>query len=482
MNLFNNIRRAGKYFLPTLLAFGLLMACSDDEVIQTPLDTPNVTNSELTVSSLTFTWDAVPNVSSYSCELSDPNGIQVAGLVTTSTTARFTGLLPNTTYTLNVYAYAAIGSSNTTSKVATLTATTPAVVPLEAPRELVAEVNSTTATITWQAVENAVGYGYSYMKEEEAVEGTVSEPSLTLKNLAPGSYRVSIYAIAGEEDEAHSDSPASAVMFDVVREKQALWSRTGTYYSEELNGEWEAKLTAYDDGSYKLSGWYGVEGYDLDFTVEGEEMVIQNHYTENDGYFFVYTGRSDATIMGIYPSGGYSSFEGDENGGELWFYAYGIYANDEGGEGGYEYFVWSANNKITIDDLVGLYSEESSGYDYYIYSGYWGTTDYSFHLTPDDEYAMDVKIAKVDDTTISLTGFYWAEESLVGTVDLDARTITFATGQPWHNYYEFASEKDASTPVVATFDENGVITINGWGAWYDGYTYCEDTHTVLTPQ
>lgn len=490
MNLFSNIRRAGRCFLPALLAFGLLTACSDDEVIQTPLDTPNVTNSELTVSSLTFTWDAVPNVTSYSCELSDPNGIQVAGLVTTSTTARFTGLLPNTTYTLNVYAYAAIGSSNTTSKVATLTATTPAVVPLEAPRELVAEVNSTTATITWQAVEDAVGYGYSYITESGTVEGTVSKPSLTLKNLTPGSYRVSIYAMADEEDEAHSDSPASAVMFEVTREKQLLWSREGTYTSYEYDwdagsystyGSWKATLMAYDDGSYKLAGWFGVAGYDLEFNVEGTEIKITNYNSVNEyGAYYVNTGLSNPAEVGAYtePDQGYASsgFSGDAEGGDLWFYS----------TIGYEEFEWSGSNEggITADDLVGWYTEESTGYDSYVYE--WGSDDYSFQIGSGSGYENEVEIKKVDDTTITLTGLYWAEEALVGTVDAKARTITFAAGQYWLDQggwgYEFANENDKAAPVVATIDENGVITMDGWGAWYGKYTYCWGTHTVLTPQ
>ena len=75
-----------------------------------------MTNSLATVSSLTFTWDKVKGASSYSGELKNTYGEVVDGIVTVSTTATFTGLQSNTTYTLDIYAYTAVGSGNTTSQ------------------------------------------------------------------------------------------------------------------------------------------------------------------------------------------------------------------------------------------------------------------------------------------------------------------------------------------------------------------------------
>lgn len=81
-----------------------------------------------------------------------------------------------------------------------------------------------------------------------------------------------------------------------------------------------------------------------------------------------------------------------------------------------------------------------------------------------------------------LRGFFYISESLVGTVDLDARTITFAPGQAFATYYTFAAETGVDVPVVATFDDDCTIRFEGWGAWYDGYTYVENAVSTLVKQ
>lgn len=343
IKIYRKISRAGKYLLPVFLAAGLLGACSDDDAVRMPLDTPNVTNSRATVSSLTFTWDKVEGVSSYSCELKDAYGEVLDGTVTVSTEATFTGLQPNTTYTLEVYAYAAIDGANTTSHVATLTATTAAVVTLKM-GELAVEVKGTTAVLSWEAVEHAESYAYTYMTGDGEVKGITGETMLTLRQLAQGDYRVSVSAVPAEADEAYAASPAASVTFTIVQEKAALWTATGTFTSAGLNSSWEAKLTAWNDDTYTLSGWYGVEGYDLVFTVNAGGEIEVSGYEESGGYFYVPTGLSGYEGVWIYPSGGYSLFKGGADGGSLWFYA------DED----YDEFTWEGvSSSLTIDNLVG---------------------------------------------------------------------------------------------------------------------------------
>ena len=216
-----------------ILAAGLLGACSDDDKERIPLDTPSVTSSA-TVSTLTFAWDKIAGATSYSCELKDAYGETLDGIVTVSTTATFAGLQPNTTYTLDVYAYAAIDGAQTTSHVATLTATTAAVVPLKM-SELSVEVKGTTAVLSWQPVEHAASYAYAYMTSDGEVKGSTEETVLTLRQLAQGDYRVSVSAVPAEADEAHSASPAASVVFTINQEKAALWTATGSYTSAGLN-------------------------------------------------------------------------------------------------------------------------------------------------------------------------------------------------------------------------------------------------------
>lgn len=460
------IAKARQCFLPMLLVAVLGGSCSDDDAVQTPLGAPHVTNSYATVSSLTFTWDKVEGVSSYSCELKDTYGETVDGTVTVSTTAAFTGLQPNTEYTLEVYAYAAIGSGNTTSQVATLKATTAAVVTLKM-GELTVEVKGTTAVLSWEEVEHAESYAYTYMADGKEVVGTTEEPRLTLRQLPQGDYRVSVSAVPAEDDEAHAASPAASVTFTIAQEKTALWMATGTYTSA-LGASWKAVLIAWNDDSYTLSGWYGVEGYDLTFTVNKSGEMELTDYEEDGGYFYVPTGLSGNEGIWIYLSSGNSSFEGDsKEGGNLWFYA----------DDGYDQFVWEAvSSSMSIDNLVGSYLETASGIDYYIYN--WGAANSSFSYDDNNE----VSIEQGEGNTVVLRGFYWTSESLVGAVDLDAHTITFAPGQVFAQYYTFAAETGADAPVVATFDENCTIHFEGWSAWYSGSAYVEKAVSTLVKQ
>lgn len=457
---------AGRFVLLALLTTVTLASCSDDDTIFGFLDTPGITNSNATVSSLTFEWDEVENVSQYVYELRDPDGELIAGDVTQKTRIVFTGLQPSTTYTLDVWAYAAVGSGYKGSKVASLTGTTADIVPLQMSTPAVS-VNGTTAIITWDAVEYAASYTYSYINDGEEVSGTTTSTSLTLSKLPVNTYRVSITAVPDESDEAHSVSPAISVDFTIAEVVEVLYGDVvanitmGTY-------NWTAYITAYSNGTYSIANWYGY-GANMEFTIDDNNNVSFPDYYY-DGYWYYIPYDETAPDYYVYISD--VAFTRNGNTCTLSFTDSGY---------GSSTITWVAPG-ISIDDLVGNYSEDSQGYDSYLYNSYWGTSDNSFHLTASDPYADAVVVSKIDDSTIGVTNLYWGTETLVGTVDLEARTITFATGQTWHDWYLFADENDSSAPVVATFDENGVITIDGWGAWYGGYTYCWGTHTVLTPQ
>lgn len=460
----NKICHAGVYLLLACLTAGFLTACSEDEVVLSALGTPNVTNDKVTVNSLTFMWTPVENVSEYIYELRDPEGELVAGNVTQKTTVVFTGLKPSTTYTLNVWAYPTVYSTtNTASHVATLTATTADVIELGTPQNLIANVQGTRVTITWDAVENAGGYVYSYKQNGEEIEGTVTENTLALSELPVGDYQLSIYAIPEEGEEAYSRSLASTVSFTTVN-KNLLWSRKGSFYSSLLDESWDATLLAYDDGSYVISGWFGVDGYDLEFTVEDGELRIQNYYdTDEWGYQYVYTGRTDYSYRGLYTVDNCSSFApnpaGAMVGGDLWFYdSYSTSCS----------FDWF----LTVDDLVGTWNEHTCCTEYMWYEDYL------------DWDGMEVEITKVDEQTIKISNFFYSEVPLTATVDFANKTITIPNGQTWAYYgdtYNFAPENDENGNVVATLNGDGTgINVSGWGLWYNGYTWVEGAVTTLT--
>jgi len=454
---------AATLLLLAFLATAFLTACSDDDnPILKSLDTPNVTNTDVTVSSLVFLWDEVENVSQYLYELSNPDGQVIAGDVAVKHRVRFTGLQPNTTYTLNVWAYAPVGSTtHKASLVATITATTTAVVALDAPANITAETNNATATVTWDAVEYATSYVYSYTQDGETITGTTTDPSLTLKNLPEGDYRLSVYAAPDEKDEAHSVSMTSTVNFTITIVKESLWSAKGTF--SDGTGSWEASITAYSDGSYGIDAWYGVKGYDLLFTVNDKgELEILNAYKINYDYYYVYTG-STPDHREIYTKDGFSEFTSDATGGELWFYDY---ASDN-----YSIFSWTGGgSSISIDDLVGEWNEHSAGP--YEYPWYGDAFDWDGNT---------VTITKIDDKTIGIANFFYSEDTLTATVDLKSRTITFTPGQTLLSYYTFATESDINNPVTATINDDAtVISMSGWSCWYNGSPYVNDAVTTLT--
>lgn len=429
-----------KHIYELLLAAGLLLACSDDDAVLTPLAAPAVTNQAATVSSLAFSWSEVEHVSQYYCELSNPDGKVVSGEVTTETSVRFTKLTPNTTYTLNVWAYAPLNSEYESSPAATLTASTPAVVALESPRATV-EVSGNTATISWEAVAHAASYTYSYMLGDEEVTETITECSLTLTKLPLGSYRLTLRA--NSEEEAYSESMPAVVTF--TREKMEIWRMDGTY----TDGS-PAVIVGYDDGSYTIAAWYGVEGYDLECTVdENGALKVLNADPDRLPDIYVATGLDgDQAWMQLRTDGETDGFSGKPSAGSIRFYNVTT--------GSDEKFTWVG---FTIDDLVGTYSMQTAGSEKL--SDYNTWTKFG--------YTADVEFVKVDNNTVTLKDPFWVEYDITGTIDWKARTITFAPQVI--GWYLFCRHTPKGESVVATFDENLTIIMNGWTAYYEDYDY-----------
>ncbi|MGN0052489.1 MAG: fibronectin type III domain-containing protein [Bacteroides sp.] len=152
--------------LACLLPFG---GCSgDDEIQTTPLASPSVAADQATVSTLQFSWQAVPGAVQYAYQLHDAAGNLVQGDVTNTTSATFTQLTDNTTYTLTVWAYAAYGSEQSRSATVTLTATTLPILQLQAPQAQV-QVDGGSVSVSWPAVADAGYYSYRVMDAEGGV-------------------------------------------------------------------------------------------------------------------------------------------------------------------------------------------------------------------------------------------------------------------------------------------------------------------------
>lgn len=448
------------------------VACDDDEAVKQALQTPSVSDTFSDYQSLDFKWDAVSNTTQYGYKLYDPDEAVVEAGVTKETAVSFTGLQPATTYKLLVWAFAGLDTDYSTSPAAELTATTAALKKLSTPSNLVVADN----IATWDAVEDAESYSYTISAVEGGIvtSGVVTSPSVKISGLEEGDYSFTVVAKTSQGGYI-PESEAATVTFTFKAVAPAyLWKATGTYYSAILDKSWEATLYAYADGSYSIPAFYGVEGYDLDFKVENNGTLnILSGKSDYDRYSAVSTGNASVGDIHVYVAdSSYSGFYGDSSEGELWL----SYYDSEWLEG-YECdtFTWTGSTSggstsLTIDDLVGTYTNHLTGWSYL------ENSDYTEEEIDYDDFTATIK--KIDDSTISLDGIYWTETPITGTVDMTTMTITFLP-QDYYGY-TFAGYTE-SDPVVATINADKTININDFGIWWSGTWYVYG-YATLTPQ
>ena len=447
--------------LLAVIGLAAFSSCNPTQKLPTPLTAPQPTLAAATVNSLTFSWKAVTDAVEYGYELTDAAGAQVKAGSTKALNVTFTKLTENTTYTFKLTAYCADSDSDhEMSESATVTGTTAAIQPLKTPAPT-AKYEAGIVTITWDAVENANSYSYSYGVEgAEPVAGTTEETSLTIENLANGEYSFTI--TASSADEAYSTSEAGSCKFTVTPVEK--WRVKGIFF-DGAGKYWNADLVAMSDGSYSLKNWYNIAGYDLDFTVDAEnknQLVITNANTIDSDYYYVSAGLEED--IPIYTISGYSNFSGDQDGGELYFWDNSAFATAT--------FQWPApeGSAVTADAIAGTYAQSSN---YYYYTSSWES------YTSDN----DVTITKVDDTNITISNLIWSDGGdLKATLDPETGEIAI----PAQAYYGwvFGGCSELS-PAVGAY-KDGVITLNGWNLWYkyDGYDYYSyytySTFTTLT--
>ncbi len=278
---------------------------------------------------------------------------------------------------------------------------------------------------------------------------------MTLNNLGTGTYTFSVKAVSDEE--AFSDSEAGSATFEI--EKTEFWKVNGTF-DDGAGNTWDVTMIAWSNGAYTLKNWYNIEGYDLEFSVNDDTSVnILNCYEPYLPNIWVMAGiEEDNGWVQLYTSGVYSSFAGNKDeGGSVWFYSYKT--------GGYAEFTWAAGGGKTIDDLAGTYTQNSS-YAFY-YNG-----DWSYYSSTND-----VTITKVDDTTVSISGFIYESGdggyAVNAKVDTENSTLTIEP-QQLTEWYALGGYDSAADPVTVTW-EDGVLTFGSWCLWYDGYSYAYNT-------
>lgn len=452
---FNLSRLAGIFLLSALC---VLSSCKDDDTVLTPLPAPEAGLYQATVSSLTFYWDKVANATQYAYELFSPEGDKVTGGVTEGTVAVLTGLKDNTDYKFTVWAYGPFEGDYSKSPVAEISGRTPAIVQLATPK-LTVLVNG-GAVATWDEVPNATHYVLTIsINGGKESSWDITGTEMMIGNLSTGTYTVTLKAVS--DDEAFSDSELATATFEI--EKKEAWRVDGTF-DDGAGNKWPVTMIVWNNGTYTLKDWYNVEGYDLEFSVNDDTSInILNYYEPYLPNIWVEAGfEEDNGWIQLYTADGYSSFAGSKSeGGSVWFYSYKT--------DGYPEFTWTGDGGSLIDDLVGTYSQSSTGSQIFD-----GANWVDFNST------NDVVIEKIDNNTVSVTGLMYEDSSLKATFDPKALTLTFEP-QTWLDWYVFCVYDSPTTPVVATISPAG-ITMSDWTAYHTdySYSYVYGANTTLT--
>lgn len=457
------------YKILTILAAAAVVvmpSCSDDDTPGTPLTTLQGENSGLSHSSLTFEWDKVAGAMQYGYELYDDAENLVVRSVTNDTDVTITDLKPATEYTLKVWAYAALNSDHTSSEPLVLKATTAALKALGKPT-LTCEAQGGSYVVTWKSVSNATGYAYSLLDADgETVEsGTQTSRTLTFNDLKVGNYTITVKATS-TKDGYEAEGEAASLDFTV--EDLGVWKVEGTYKSAILGKSWTATLVYYDDNNYSLQGWYGVEGYNLnfyydEFDEDDDPFQITGNY-DYDGSSYTYlvpTGRTDLPTVAIYPWYGSSDFSGNQAGGTISINV----LNPNTNKYVYDTFTWSGEIQgAPADDYVGTWHASLTGATYITDSG--DLEDYDY---PD----FEVEFTKVDDNTIKMPALYFSDETMDVTINLVDMTLTAQPTTVW-TWYTLAGAESDESPIIGKINKDGSLEFTNWNAWFGGWVYFEN--------
>lgn len=342
--------KTNKFFamLLSLACVGALTACDDsDDFTKTALSTPEVSQTSVGYRSLDFEWQPVANTTQYGYKLLNPDGVSVDAGVTKDTRAHFDGLEPDTEYTLNVWAFAGLDTEFDSSAAARLTARTSSLQKLATPAAFTVTGSDGVYTASWTAVDNAEMYVYDiYTAANVKVEsGTVYAPgtSFTISGLGhEQEYYATIQALS--DMPGYLESEVARADFNYQPgDGDISWQATGSYYSYMYDSSWDATLTCYTDGYHSIKSFYGVDDYNLDFTLDknGTPTLLTGELFEDGGYkyWLIPTGISYMGVMyNIYAYiwDGYLYFDGDSTSGE---FGIGNYGSDPYGWG-YDTFTW----------------------------------------------------------------------------------------------------------------------------------------------
>ena len=219
----------------------------------------------------------------------------------------------------------------------------PAKTPIALPQVTIASATYHSLTFEWAPVTGAVQYGYKiYDALDEIVVGGVTEKtSVSIDGLNYLSdYTIHVWAYPTLEDDASTASD-EAVLTATTPFYTAL-NFAGTHTSGVISQSYSATIVETRQnpnqyGTFAIKAFYGVEGYDLEFTVNPDNTitVVNGTIDEDSGWKKVATGATNARVKnGLLIDESRSSFSRTDY--TVTFYAKGTRGSNEG----YDSFTW----------------------------------------------------------------------------------------------------------------------------------------------
>jgi len=142
-----------------------------------------------------------------------------------------------------------------------------------------------------------------------------------------------------------------------------LWSVEAQAWNDATTESIPVRLTAFDNGTYRIDNWYKTEGTDLEFSVAPDSSInIENAYDKIQDKYYLVRVNPDAEVGKTayavhYTSDGYSFFEGDLMKGYMYSFVFVYDINRKELNRCFYEITWGGQPRMTVEAETKL--EES---------------------------------------------------------------------------------------------------------------------------
>lgn len=336
--------------------------------------------------------------------------------------------------------------------------------------DLVFKLGENNVIIPWGAYEENNGV-YTVPTGESAVPEVYLSTSGNGVSVFDGSYGDGGSLLFNVTSYAGQNDP----VFTWKAQVKALYTVKGIGHCSITGEDYNATLTIYNNRTGKISSWYGVEDYDLEFEYNPSNGYITGilngeNWGDGENNEGVLTGLDEIDpdtyeyYMYVYwaykGTPGYSTFRGDDGEGKIYL------TTNCDGWGNYT-FTWGSDYP-TFDSLFTDYTYTTEYYFYEDDDWVWYDWDGEWSLDRGEGF-----------NEILLYDFVWEYYPVVGVYNRQEGTITIQPTQV--GYYILAGTESVESPVVGRVSEDGnTITFDDYQCYYGSWIYLWYAKTVFT--